>query len=203
MRKSMKMLLAAGAVLAAVSAVPAFAQTRVIATIGSWTAFDGKTNENKIPLCGMYVSGPNSSLMVKWFKGSDHLTIHAFGKGWKIPDGTELNMSFSFDGDDPYTGVARGKHDFVEAFIGEPKVMDNFMREFRSAGSMRVEFPDGNVNPWQINMDGSRAVADIFTGCMNKLAGRSSPSTPQPFGKKQEPAAQPFGTKSSGSDRGT
>jgi hypothetical protein len=76
----------------------------------------------------------------------------------------------------------------------EDEVVGKFMADFRAGAHLYLSFPNGNEKPWKIDMTGSRAIADVFAGCIQKLAG-SKPQATQPFGKVQPtaPTTQPHG----------
>lgn|SRR5262245_36546320 len=166
------------------------AQTYDIATIGSWKAFGGRSEDGKL-MCGISVADSKTGRWfgIKWFKGDNYLVFHAIKSSWHIPPETQMTIRVQFDNSQPYIGNGMGMNTMVQATVPYG-IVKEFITEFRSASKMYISFPDGNESPWTADMTGSNGIANIMAECVGKLEGRAT----QPFAPKSPPPTQPYGT---------
>jgi hypothetical protein len=175
------------------------AETKVTASAGNWRAWTGKSNESKTPMCGLGIFMSDRSFMIKWLNDGDNkIFLHVIKLSWKIPAETEVPIELKYDEDDfTYGGTAWANGDNGFAINFQDDFVGKFMREFRAAAHLYLSFPSGNEKPWALDMTGSRAIADVFAGCIQKLAGTAPTNrrqATQPFGKVQPTApTQPHG----------
>jgi hypothetical protein len=168
---------------------PAMAETRQTYKSGFWSTFDGTAN-NGVPVCGMVASGPNRAIGVKYFLGSDSITVHIVKDNWSIPNGTQVHMKLQFSGETPWNVRGRGYGNLIEFDIRGENI-GLFMREFRNSARGAISFLNGNEEGWTINLTGSSTATSILTRCMNILtANRGAPT--QPFSGTPAAPSQPF-----------
>jgi hypothetical protein len=176
----------------AIMAGTAQADITVTATAGNWQTWTGKTDKTNVPICGVGTFDSTRSFMIKWLaNGENKIHVHVLKQNWKIPADTEVRIEMKYDDDYTYSGDFVGKDNWV-ALHFESELIGKFMKEFRAAANLHVLFPNGSEKPWTLDMTGSRAMADVFACCIQKLAGKQPT---QPFGKVQPaaPTTQPYG----------
>ena len=181
-------------VLALLLATPALADTQVLFEAGPWVLYGGTSNSGH-PLCGMRVSDNNGSrtIHIKYFAGDDHLTIQMFKTSWQVPSGTRLAVTMRMDANPVWTARAYGEADHIEFTIPIAGV-DNFAREFRYSGQMRIAFPEGSEAPWIASLAGTNIMLDRFVACIRSIRNAPGPGGPsQPYSAAPEPPSQPFG----------
>ena len=168
-------------------AVPATAQIVQLGNFGFWRVYGGKANEGT-PVCGtsVYNNERSRSFHIKHFKGDDYLVVHVFKDTWKIPKGTEIKVSLYIDNLDGWIATGTGHGNMVEWPIRLGN-MQKFLNEFSYGMRMRVSFPDGDENDWNVSLTGSQAAMASFSQCMSQLTLGKSDS--QPFGGR---GSQPF-----------
>lgn len=195
MRKNITMTLAVLALstVIAVSGKPVMAETRNLAKSGAWSAYIAKTKPEGTMACGMGVYGPTQSVQIKWFEGVGAITVQVFKDGWRIPEGTNATVELGFDDTSFGSGNAVGFKavngmSYLAFNLEGYDLIKPFIREFKEADKMWLKFPEGNEKPWNVDMAGSRKMADVFMGCISELE-KAKPT--QPYGKQPE-TSQPF-----------
>src|SRR5437879_2961239 len=102
-------LVALAAVVIAAAAPAAEAETKIIASSGSWVAFGGTTDKGK-PVCGVSQSAGDVYFGFKFFDGNETYTIQVGNKAWRIDNGTKLKVTMNFDGNATWNATATGFH---------------------------------------------------------------------------------------------
>lgn len=173
---------------------------------GAWEAYAARSSANE-PMCGMSVRGADGrSLHIKWFHGRPGFVVHAFGAGWRIPEGTRLRVRKSIDGGEPWiVREALGHRDMVQWLVRGDELRP-FLARFRQGLRMTVSFPDGDETPWVASLVGSSVTSDLFLRCVGVVLdaqgggtqphGRSAAGAPsgvgtQPFGGGSAPLREP------------
>lgn len=200
MKRSLFAAATALLMITSANAAPASDQL-ILRTAGYWTAFYDPRNSDGVEMCGMKTDTTNGAVMVKY--AGTGVFVQVFKSTWRIPNGTIVPVSLTFDKSDPWIADASGGtmdrspgFGFV-VFTIKAQGVGDFIREFGEAGTMTVGFTQGNEQPWTLRMSGSREVAASFSKCVTALAGRSSTqphaggSTTQPYGKPAP--SQPYG----------
>ncbi len=180
-----------GVAAVALLANSALAGTRIIHRSGVWSAFAGTAQDGE-PVCGVSTTSTDGTrfLGVKYFGGTQHLTVHIMKDTWAIPQGTPVQLEVQFAGEAPWTARGMGDGRIVQFMVGDDDV-EAFVREFRAAPSAAIRFPSGNEAGWSINLSGSGAATSAMIGCMDALVnGRRAPS--QPFSGAPAAPSQPF-----------
>jgi hypothetical protein len=178
--------------------MPAVAETSVFYSAGVWQAFSGVAN-NGVNLCGISESSNGRWWGLKYFQGSDYLTVHIAKNGWHIPAKTQVNVNLQFDSHAPWQAVASGftipqGMSGMEFYVKRDAVL-KFTDELRYSARVAIAFPDGDEGPWVGELRGSNAAVTALTGCISRLAPANPPvtsdnSTSQPFGNRG--SSQPF-----------
>jgi hypothetical protein len=176
---------------------PASAQISQLGTYGFWRVYGGKSNDGT-PMCGtaIYNDNRSRSLHIKHFKNDGYLTIHMFKDSWKIPSGTDVNISLQVDSHPRWVAKYKGYNNMLEWPIGISN-LDRFLNEFRIGLKMRVSFPDGDENDWVVSLSGSSAAMNGFFQCAGRLTLGSDNSQPHGSGRSQphQVPSQPFAPK--------
>jgi hypothetical protein len=178
------------AAMAALLAGEAGAETRTLHRSGAWSAFGG-TADSGTPICGVSTSAGGRYVGLKYFGGTDHITVHIMKEGWAIPRGTPIRMEIEFAGETPWAVRARGYGKLVEFTIKGDSI-GRFVREFRDAPSGVVRFLDGDEGGWRISLAGSSAAAAAMADCVDVLADGGRRAPPQPSGGTPAAPSQPF-----------
>ena len=198
--------LAIAPVLAAIL-VPAtaFAELQTYYRAGAWHASSGK-NDQGGPVCGIGTTNAtdNRDLSVQFEIGGSDTVFSANKPGWSIPPDTRVTVVMQIGLNTPSIVQATG-HDHAIDWTLDANTMQTFDRQFRTASSMTVTFPDGSEPPWALALTGSSAISDTFGRCIRDLTRQMQTARPpandspapkgatQPFG-----APQPFGSPQPG-----
>jgi hypothetical protein len=174
-------------------ASPAGAQTRILAEINGWRAFDG-TTERGAPFCGLETRDPNTGrhFLLQQAAGEGIPTLRLSRPEWSLGAGTARTVRIVID-----------RRTFAANVTGEgremswPAALEGFESAFRGGRYMRVEFPSGPDAPWHLSLTGTNNVMGAFIGCQRMLAVQ--PGERQPFeppahalpGSKPSPGASP------------
>jgi hypothetical protein len=169
----------AGAVAATIftllgmTAVPAQADTKVLATSGNWQAFGGTTGEGA-PVCGVSLGANDKYLGVKAFTGSETFTIQLGSNTWQVVDKTKVKVSLRIDGDPAWNADGTAFH-FKDGDAGLEFDLDKlqvgrFMTQFRNGKLLQITFEGGGkMAEWRLSLAGTDEVSDAFIGCTRKM----------------------------------
>jgi hypothetical protein len=160
----------------------AIADTRTLATQGAWKAYGGRSTDGT-QVCGMSVSGDQGrSLHIKYYDGTNDLSLQAFKESWRIPVGTRFPVIMRVDGRSPWhVPQAYGRGDLVEWRVSLSQG-DSFLSEFRFGTNLNIAFPSGSEAPWTASLSGSNAITSVFITCIQSMTGNNRPVASQPFG---------------------
>lgn len=170
-------------------------QTQVYYHAGGWDAFSGRGG-NGGPVCGIGTTNPvdNHTLSLRFDIGGDDTQFAASKPGWTIPDGTPISVVVQVGLNPPWTmrGIGRGRS--IEWAMDRASIQD-FDRQFRTAQSMTMSFPQGNEPPWTVSLAGSTMISNTFGRCIVDLTRQVQNAQPSAQGGAPPSAAtQPFGT---------
>jgi hypothetical protein len=171
MRKFVVAVLAMGGVCLAASL--AAADVRVLARVGSWSAFGG-TADNGRATCGLSTSGEGKYFLIKYFYGNDTFTIQLGSDSWKIANGGKQKLTMRFDDNPAWGATGTGFHFNGGQAALELSVNKNqlraFMAQFRASNALRVTFDGTSVSGWFVSLAGTNAVSQVFAQCILNLA---------------------------------
>lgn len=179
MRHAALLLLAASA---AALAAPARAETRVIAQTNGWTAFDG-TTERGVPTCGLETRDPNTGrhFLLQQVVGQDRPILRLSRPSWNLRAASARPVRIVIDRRIfAANATAAGREMSWPVTLDGP---DGFEPAFRLGRLMRVEFPAGPDEPWNLSLTGTNAVMGAFMGCLRMLVvqpGAPPPAEPPP-----------------------
>ena len=154
---------------------------------GNWTAFYTVSNQGN-PLCGMTTywlnnrDGTAATAHLKYTSGSV-ITVQLFKSGWRIPKGTTVNVSISFDNSQQFAVGAKSgiyENDAYLQFDVKEGTEADLLGLIADAREFKINFPDGDEPTWVAKMYGSREVSDAFRRCAFAL-DKNAPT--QPTGK--------------------
>lgn len=169
------------------------AQTQVYYHVAGWDAFSGRSSQGG-PVCGMESTNPvdNRNLSMRFDIGGANTTFAATKPNWSIPDGTQVVVVMQVGLNTPWTLHGSG-YGHAIGWTLDRNAVQGFERQFRSAQSMTLTFPDGNEPPWTISLAGSTAISDTFGRCITDLT-RQVRNAPPPgnTGAAPQGATQPF-----------
>lgn len=201
MVNKVKHTLLCGSVLAAVAGLwlPAEAQanTKDLATAGSWTAFGG-TSDDGTPVCGIIERGHDQrALTFKWYKGNNYFTVQIFKPTWNIPSGTHVKVEMKIGDYTPWSADALGASNMVEFHVSiasEPQ----WENELKNSQTYYLAFPSGSEPEWEGTLSGAAPIFSKMGECIRILNAfdNTAPNRPtEPFGSNTaSPPTQPFGT---------
>lgn len=158
-----------GAMLIASSV--ANADTRVFARAGAWEAFGGSASNGR-PLCGISSRGPGKYFGLKYFAGNSSFTVQLGSDAWRVRTGARQRVMLQFDWQGPWNGIASGIHfnDDSGLEFGIRRVqLDQFIREFRNASELLIQFPESNASGWRANLRGTDAIIDSLVRCIRMM----------------------------------
>ncbi len=128
--------------------------------------------------------GLNAPLTVQ-ATGQSHPSDQGHGPGPGQDSGAAGNQR---DGNDAAADVG---HELTWTL--DPDTIQAFDRQFRSAPSMTLAFPDGNERPWTVSLAGSTAISDTFGRCVRDLTRQVQSFHPtQGNNPPPQGATQPF-----------
>jgi hypothetical protein len=188
----------------ALSPAAALAQVQTYYHAGAWDAFSGR-NASGGALCGVGSTNPstNARLSIRFDIGGTDTVLSAGKPEWSVPPETHVTVVMQIGLNMPWTLQATGQDHNIDWYL-DPAAMQAFDRQFRSAASMTLTFPDGNEPPWIVPLAGSSAISDTFGRCVRDLtrqvqaaqAAAQAPPTRQaaPPGQAPQSTTQPFST---------
>ncbi len=161
--------------LAAVCALAprlAVAEVTTFAKAGVWEAFGGSVDTGGL-VCGVSTEGDGKFIGVKFFKGTQTLTIQLANTGWKARSGAVVAVTMRFDQQAAWKADAKafkldGGGAGLEFEIDEDQ-LDTWVDEFRDSERLIVGFPNDNVDDWVASLRGTAAVADAMIGCLHRI----------------------------------
>ena len=178
---------------------------------GVWTNFSGYGESG--PVCGMNVQSHDRAIYIKYFGDKDILAVQFFKTTWRIPEGTKITVELGFDKNSWGTNenaygstLEKGGMGEIYTEINSDSFAD-FLEQVAAANTMWVQFPDGNEDRWNANMEGSRNSVNSFLKCievMKKVTtqpyanGSKSSQPSQPFSDSK--SSEPFGAKPTAED---
>jgi hypothetical protein len=157
------------ALLSAGVALPAQAETSLITKVGAWQAFGGKTAGGR-PVCGVSQSAGDRYFGLKFYAGDSTFTVQLGAKSWRLENGAKQKLQMVLDGNRPWTATGTGMHfgdgDAGLEFTINRSEIDQFAAEFRTSGSLRVQFTGWDAPEWSLSLAGSNAITDAFLQCI-------------------------------------
>ncbi len=180
--------------IAVAPAVPAAAQVQNYYHSGAWTAFSGR-NPTGAAVCGISTSDPSNTrdLSVRFDIGGTVTTFSASKPDWTIPDDTHVTVVMQVGLNLPWTVQAIGHGRAIDWTL-DSAAIQQFDRQFRSAPSMTLTFPDGNEPPWALSLTGSTAISDTFGRCIRDLTRQVQSNPPPAAAPAPQDNTQPFST---------
>jgi hypothetical protein len=170
---------------------------------GNWTATYQVSNLGN-PMCSVSTSWGNdnnrtATTYIKYVAG-DLIAVQMYKIGWRMPQGTDVSVSMSFDDGVAYTATAKsgydeGRNAYLQFRI-KPGEENTFLNTFAEADHLKISFPDGDEPDWHANMIGSREVSAAFRKCAG-IINKNAPTQPtgkaptQPTGKATTQPTQP------------
>jgi hypothetical protein len=149
--------------------LPGQAETSLITKVGAWQAFGGKTAGGRA-VCGVSQSAGDRYFGLKFYAGDSTFTVQLGAKGWHLDNGAKQKLQMVLDGNRPWiaTGTAMhfGDGDAGLEFTINRSEIDQFAAQFRTSGSLRVQFTDWDAPEWSLSLAGSNAVTDAFLQCI-------------------------------------
>jgi hypothetical protein len=170
------------------------AQLQTYYHTGAWDAFSGKNSQGRA-VCGMGYTNPadNRRLSLRFEIGGTETIFSASKPNWSIPDNTRITVVMQVGLTTPWTQPATGSGHTIEWALDRAGIQ-SFDRQFRSASSMTVTFPDGNEPPWTVSLAGSTAISDTLGRCVRDLTRQVQAAQPPPNAPPVgSGATQPFG----------
>ena len=160
-----------------------------------------------MPLCGIRSSGGNGRMFfIKWFKGSEDLTVQIFKEGWSIPANVTAEIVMRFDRSAPWTVTSRplDKAGNMLQFTIKHDTVRDFTRSFTQSSTMVIDFPGGSEASWEARLNGNSAAINLLAKCVTTLAGQGDTTNPyayvfNQFASPTTPATQPFAPPASSS----
>jgi hypothetical protein len=150
-----------------------------LGTFGAWEAYGGLAEDGK-QVCGLSEMGTEGrSIQIKYFLGTDHLTIQIFKAGWAIPPRTPISIVMQLGKFSPWNVQAYGSGQLIESAVSADKLPE-FVLEFRAADHLNLTFLTGNEGAWVGSLAGSGAAMDRLTQCLDAMKG-TGPTATQPF----------------------
>jgi hypothetical protein len=155
------------------------AQVTVLRHAGSWhatQAVSGSSHE-----CSMVSRLQDGRFIMIHFTTSGDMLMQLSSPAWRMRTGISIPFAVQFDrlpSRDMNSRVIY-EPDTPEAVLQltiDPGETDGFIEEFINSSQMRVTFRTGNERGWIINLDGSAAVAEAFTECVERML-RTLPTT--------------------------
>ena len=154
---------------AEIPSAQAEAETSLITRTGAWQAFGGTTTGGR-PVCGVSQSTGERYFGLKFYAHDSTFTIQLGAKSWRLEDGAKQKLQVILDGNRPWLATGTGMHfgdgDTGLEFTINRSEIDRFAAEFRSSGSLRVQFPGWDESEWSLSLAGSNAVTDAFLQCI-------------------------------------
>lgn len=124
---------------------------------------------------GKSVSAQN--VVIKALQGHERLNVTMVKESWHIPQGTDVEVFFSFGPQDHITLIGYGDGPIVDVEI--PVSSTALFLLALDAHSMTIMFPKGRESPWTIPPEGAHPALLLLTQCIQSQ--RKGTST-QPFG---------------------
>jgi hypothetical protein len=113
---------------------------------------------------------------------------------WQIPAGTRVPVAVRFDQQPPWTATASGfpatttAGAFIEFTVPFAR-LENFLRDFRLASTVSVNFQSGNEPMWRLTLSGSNAASQAMDDCVRRMGGGAAATGKSGLGGP----TQPFG----------
>ena len=155
------------------------------------------------PICSILSAARNANIgkniVIKGFKSEENLHVDIYKDTWNIPRGTDVNVTFDFDDNEPLTLPAYGDGHILDVELPTQHTAI-FLSLVVERPFIQVIFPGGNEGTWVVVANGARAATMKLVECLrglgpSKRQGTSSRAPTQPFGAP--PSTQPFGSDTS------
>jgi hypothetical protein len=153
------------------------AEIQTMVRAGSWEAFSGTTDpragtdQKSRKVCGVsQITADNRYVSIKFFEGDATFTMQLGWRLWRVNHGDRQQVVVTMDANPSWSAKdAAGMH-FKDGDAGleltvRTSQLDDFMREFRNAGRLRLQFPGSGAEDWNVTLNGSSAVTDAFDRC--------------------------------------
>lgn len=154
----------------------------------AWWSAHGGTQDDGSLTCGVVTvtpEGQDRKFVIEHVKGSDGFTLRLLKPTWAIPAGTKSQITVQFGYGRIWTFVAVGSATELRGRLPKSDV-EAFMSGFQGAGSITIEFPRGNEQPWSLATGGYGFVEPDFIRCI-KMFNPPKPVPPsQPFANPTE-----------------
>lgn len=196
--------LAAAAMMALASAIPARAEITPITQSGLWTAYSNTGPDNR-RVCGISTTGADGRrIAIQQLAGESGLQLSLQKDSWDIPEGAPVELRLQFDLNDQIPAHATGSGKQINLTMTFDQSVP-FMRSLRAGRQVRVFFLTGNEPVWTGGLLGSSRSIDAFNDCRASMAAPSGPTQPytpppqaaapvQPVAPTQPFAAPPAST---------
>lgn len=176
--------LALGALVAAVSASAAHAETRTLANSGLWSTYGGSDDQQR-RVCGVVtVGGDGRRIDIAQYAIDGGIDLSLHRDSWAIPPNTEIPLQVQFDRDGAVQSRGIGEGRRVVSHLSFAQSVP-FMRALRNGVQIRIFFPSGNEPVWTGGLSGSSRAIDAFNDCRTSL---SSANPTQPYASAPAPA---------------
>jgi hypothetical protein len=154
------------------AAATAHAETKMLARAGTWEAFGGTTLKGR-PVCGVSQEVGGRYFGLKLYSGGDTFTVQVGTKEWKLADKAKIKVVLRFDAKKPWNATGTAFHfedgDSGLQFNVSKSEVTQFMSEFRSSATLRLEFVGSNLADWSLSLAGTGGVSDAFLTCNSGL----------------------------------
>lgn len=151
-------------------AAGALAETKALATSGSWRAFGGTTNSGR-GVCGISGDPGGRYFGLKFFAGDDTFVVQF--QVPRVDKEAKYDLAIRFDANPQWTATGTGfmfqDGDAGIEFAINKNESDNFAREFKNSSRMVVQFTGGAYPVWTVGLEGTLAVSNAFSSCMRGL----------------------------------
>jgi hypothetical protein len=198
----MKRLLTTTALALCLGGTAAHATMHTVASAGFWETQTGTTNDTNKPMCMIGTAGNNFSFTLKYV--STGLWFDLYHDGWNVPSGVFARVNMTVDSAPGWyidmgrlatgaRGHMSGQIDLTRKRQDSDQLMSAYIVDMIASGNtMRVTFPQGNTEAWNLSLVGTQAVMQAFAQCVvgfDNAAGQ--PAAGQPYGAQ---TGQPYGS---------
>jgi hypothetical protein len=164
-----KLCIATAALAVWIAPSIANADTKVTAKAGGWSAFGGTTANKNRPVCGMSTSPKDKYFGLKHFSGDDTFTIQIGAKEWTITNRSKYAVVMQFDGNPVWNANGTGMHfndgDPGLEYTVRKSELAKFIKEFGNSKRLQIQFKQGGMASWVLDLTGVKSVRDSFEAC--------------------------------------
>ena len=168
----MRLIFAAAALLLALAG-PAAAQTRTLIEINGWRVTVSPSPAG--PICSMGTDantlGRAFWMRVERLRGDLHGYVHISDRSWSVPRDNRGSLALFIDSrraNLSWTGTSTPTR--IEAsYLNAWGNFMNFVQAFAGGNTLRITFPNSQLQPWNADLRGTRRVTDVFLNCIRSM----------------------------------